>query len=85
MGFDTLPEMKNRKQVYQRAYTVAAHNMSEYNSKDADIIISPDLEGLPLMSSKDNKKLYELGVAAAKASLPQIIALLKKEGIQLRK
>ncbi len=85
MDFDTVPEMKNRKQVYQRAYTVAAHNMSEYNSKDADIIISPDLEGLPLMSSKDNKKLYELGVAAAKASLPQIIALLKKEGIQLRK
>ncbi len=85
MDFDTVPEMKNRKQVYQRAYTVAAHNMSEYNSKDADIVISPDLKGLPLMSSKDNKKLYELGIEAARASLPQIKELLKRKGIQLEK
>lgn len=85
MDFDTVPELKNHTQVFKRAYTVAAHNLSEYNSKNADIIISPDLQGLPLMSSKDNDKIYQLGMEAAKASLSQIKDLLKQKGIHLKK
>lgn len=85
MEFDTVTNLKNYKQVFERAYGVAAHNMSIHNLQYADIIISPDLDGLPLLSSKDNEKMYNLGIEAARESLPQLLKLLDEKGIKLKK
>ncbi len=85
MDFDTVPELKNHKGVFQRAYTVASHKLSHQNINNADIIIAPDLVGIPLMSGKDNEKLYNLGIKAGKEAIPQIKELLTKRGIDLKK
>jgi len=81
MEFDTVLDLKNYKSVFERAYAVATHNLSEEKLKQADIIIAPDLNGLPLMSSKDNTKMYNLGKEAALASLPELKKLLNEKGI----
>jgi len=85
MSFDTIPDLKNYKTVFKRAYTVAAHNLTKDKLIDADFIISPDLAGLPLMSSKDNEKMYKLGIAAAEVLLPEIKKMLKAKGIAFGK
>ena len=85
MDFDTIPDLKNYKAVFERAYTVAAHNLSHQNIKYADIIISPDLVGIPLMSGKYNEKMYQLGLKAGKEAVPELKELLLKKGIKLKK
>ncbi len=85
MSFDTVVELKNYKSVFERAYTIASHNLTKEKVSCADIIISPDLAGMPLMSSKDNKKMYEQGIAAAKKSLPEIKKLLEDKGVKFGK
>lgn len=81
MAFDTEVDLKNYKSVFLRAYTVAAHNSNMEYINDADILISPDLRGMPLMSSKDNKELYNRGLEAGKKALPEILKLLEMNGI----
>ncbi len=83
MAFDTIPDLKNYAIVFERAYFIASHNLTKEKLIDADIIIAPDLKGLPLMSSKDNEKMYKLGIAAAEKSLPEIKKLLAEKGIKL--
>ena len=85
MSFDTTIDLKNYKSVFERAYTVAAHNLTREKLIDADFIIAPDLKGLPLMSDKDNEKMYKLGIAAAEKLLPEIKKMLTDKGIDLRK
>lgn len=81
MQLDTTIDLNNYKDVFIRAYKVAMHNNTENQLKNADIVITPDLAGIPLMSGKDNQKMYELGIEAAKKKLPVIINELKKRGI----
>lgn len=84
MPFDTVAELKNYTQIFHRAYTIAAHNNSEINIKKADIIITPDIGGFPLMSSKDNDKLYELGMKKARELLPQIRKIMAEKGVSIK-
>jgi len=84
MNFDTTAELSNYKKVVLRAYHVAVHRLNNENIRYADIMISPDLQGLPLMSGKDNEKMYEIGFKATKKLLPEIKKLLKENGIELR-
>jgi len=81
MAFDTAVELKNRQDVILRAYAVAAHQANEEIPSLANIVIAPNLKGIPLMSSKDNEKMYKLGVLAAKEMLPEIRSELKKRDI----
>lgn len=83
MDFDTVLDLKNRKEVFERAYTVAAHNLSQENIKYADIVIAPDLKGIPLMSGKDNNKLYNLGLKAGKEALPELLKIIEEKGVKL--
>lgn len=85
MSFDTTLDLKNHKSVVLRAYHVAMHRLTVDIVKGADVIISPNLQGIPLMSGKDNEKMYKLGLVAAKESLPEIKKMLKEKGIALKK
>ena len=81
MAFNTTDDLKNRQDVIIRAYTVASNKANVEIGSQANILIAPDLKGIPLMSGKDNEKLYKLGVDAAKKMLPQIIAELQEKGV----
>ncbi len=85
MAFDTVAKLNNYTDVIQRAFLVATHNLTEQKLELADILISPDLKGIPLMSGKDNEKMYKLGIEAAKSALPEIKKLLAEKGISLKK
>lgn len=85
MSFDTTIDLKNYKSVVLRAYLVASHRLTADIVKGADIIISPNLRGIPLMSGKDNEKMYKLGLSAAEESLPKIKKMLQEKGISLKK
>ena len=82
MSFDTTMDLKNYESVILRAYHIAMHVLTEEGLKLADIVIAPDLEGIPLMSGKDNEKMYKLGIDAANNLLPEIKEQLKKRGIK---
>ena len=81
MEFDTTVVLKNRKDVVLRTSAVASHYANEETISLANIVIAPDLKGIPLMSGKNNEKMYELGITAAKAILPEIIYELKERDI----
>ncbi len=85
MSLDTIVELKNYRTIFERAYSVATHNVDKEALKHADIIIVPDLDGISLMSGKDNNKMYNLGIKAAKDALPELLSILKKNGIELKK
>lgn len=80
--FSTNPPLNNYKKVFERAYSVAAHAVKERKIKSADIVISPDLAGIPLMSSKDNEQMYQAGLKAANAALPKILKMMEERGIK---
>ena len=85
MSFDSTVELKNYKKVVLRAYHVAMHNLTHEVLKTADLIISPNLQGIPLMSGKDNEKMYNLGMDAANESLAEIKQQLKERGVEFGK
>lgn len=79
--FDTVPVFKNKRKVMVRANAVAAHKLKEERLPLADIVISPDLQGMPLMSSKENDQMFHAGIKAAREALPAIRKLLIEKGI----
>ncbi len=85
MSFDTTMNLKNREKVILRAYHVAMHELTEAGLRLADIVIAPDLQGIPLMTGKDNEKMFKLGIDAAKEMLPQIKKELDSRGIKYGK
>lgn len=85
MSFDTTMNLKNYESVILRAYHVAMHRLTDEGLKLADIVIAPDLQGIPLMSGKDNEKMYKLGIEATKQLLPEIKKELVTRGIKYGK
>ncbi len=79
--WDTAPDLKNKTEVLYRAFSVAARQLRDHNLRYADIIISPDLKGMPLMSAKENNQMFEAGVKAAKEAIPEIRKILIQKGI----
>ena len=82
MSFDTTLNLKDREKVILRAYHVAMHVHTVEGLRLANIVIAPDLQGIPLMTGKDNEKMFKLGIDAAKEMLPQIKKELDIRGIK---
>lgn len=85
MAFDSTTELNNYRDVVLRAYHVASHKLNEAGLKQADLVIVPNLKGIPLMSGKDNEKMYNLGIAATNELLPEIKRMLKEKHILIEK
>ncbi len=79
--WDTVPNLKNKTEILYRAFSVASHQLREHNLRFADILIAPDLTGMPLMSAKDNQQMLEAGIKAAKETMPDIRKILIQKGI----
>ncbi len=82
--FDTVPHLRNKTDVLIRSFKVSSHKLKELEEPLADIIIKPDLKGMPLMSGKKNEQMYQKGIKAAKSIMPEIKALMNKKGISLK-
>ncbi len=81
MEFDTTLHIKNYIGVLERSFRVASHTLTTEKLELADLVITPNLKGMPLMSGKDNEKMFQLGIAAAKEALPEIKKMLLEKGI----
>ncbi|TSA27118.1 MAG: hypothetical protein D4R67_06620 [Bacteroidetes bacterium] len=46
-----------------------------------DIVISPDLKGMPLLSSKDNDQMFQAGVKAAQEAISGIREILIERNV----
>jgi NTE family protein len=79
--FDTVPVINDRKAVSRRIARMTMHLLSHERMKQADIVIIPDLEGMPYMNDKYNQPMYDAGIKAAREMMPEIRELLKKKGI----
>jgi len=74
----------NYKDVLLRALMVSIRKHGVDNLALADLVISPNLKGIPYMSTKDNQKTYEMGIEAAEKALDQIKKDMISRGIPLK-
>lgn len=68
-----------------RALAVSYYQMSQMQSRQADILIHPDCSGIGTFDDSSNYTLYKRGKAAAYQMIPQIMELLREKGIEHRK
>lgn len=47
----------------------------------ADLVISPNLKNMPMMSSKQNRQIFDSGYVAAMRLMPRIKEILREKGI----
>ena len=80
-NFDTTLVIDNMIDIIFRSLSIASRKIMDGTLEYADVVINPDLTGIPLMSDKYNQKMYDEGIKAAKAKLPEIIKLMKEKGI----
>jgi NTE family protein len=80
--FDTVPEIRNRKDVSKRVSRITMHLLGHERMSKADIVVVPDMTGMPFLSAKYNQPMYDAGVKAAREMMPQIKALLSQKGIR---
>ena len=80
--FDTVPVIKDRNAVYRRVSAMNMHLLSSERMKEADIVVIPDMKGMPYLSDKYNQPMYDAGVKAAREMLPKIRELLLQKGIK---
>ncbi len=80
--FDTIPEIKNKKDVSKRVANMAIHLLCHERMDQADIVITPDLKGMPYLSDKYNQPMYDAGIKAAREMMPKIKELLRQKGIR---
>lgn len=80
--FDTIPEIRDRKSVSHRVAAITMRAINHERIKEADIVVIPDLKGMPYLSDKYNQPMYDAGVKAARDMMPEIRKLLTSKGIQ---
>ena len=78
--FDTVPVFKNKKTIARRLVPMIIRYTSGERKKQADVVINPDLKGMPYISYKKNQQMYEAGVKATREMMPKIRELLVTKG-----
>jgi len=74
-------ELYNMLDVTVKSFSIAYHKLSHSQSKKADILIHPDLEGFGTFDDDKNYILFAIGREAAKEKMPEIISILKSKSI----
>jgi NTE family protein len=80
--FDTIPEIKNNKAVSRRVARISMHLLSQERMRQTDILVIPDMKGMPFLSDKYNQPMYDAGVKAAREMMPKIRELMEQKGIK---
>ena len=63
----------NRVPVFssKRVASMAIHLLCHERMDQADIVITPDLKGMPYLSDKYNQPMYDAGVKAVREMMPR--------------
>jgi len=85
MKLKTKYKLASPTDIIKRSYSIMIHQLTQTQLQKADMLITPDLEGIPYIGSKDNEKMYQLGIEAAREALPEIIKALQQKGVEIPK
>ncbi|MEI7501335.1 MAG: patatin-like phospholipase family protein [Bacteroidota bacterium] len=78
---DTTSEIDNMLKVLMRSLAIASGQLKAEKIAKADILIVPNMKGIPYMSGARNKDAYDSGYIAAMRFMPRIKELMMKNGI----
>ncbi|MEI6434925.1 MAG: patatin-like phospholipase family protein [Bacteroidota bacterium] len=78
---DSTKEIDNMVKTLMRALVVASGQLKAEKISKADLLIVPNLKGIPYMSGARNKDAYDSGYVAAMRVMPQIRELMIKHGL----
>jgi NTE family protein len=80
--FDTVPVITNRKTISRRIAAITMHLLNYQRLSEADVVVIPDMNGMPFLSDKYNQPMYDAGVKAARDMMPKIREILAQKGIR---
>ncbi len=83
-NFDTTLVIDNMLDIAYRSFSIASRMLMEGKLGYADVVINPNLSGIPLMSDKYNLKMYNAGLKAGREMLPVILETIRQRGILLK-
>ena len=67
-----------------RAFQICFYELSYVQSKQADLLIRPNMNGYGTFDDQYNSQLYENGKATARAAMQDLKKALKVQGIALK-
>ena len=79
--FDTVLVIKDKKEVSKRVARMTMHLLGHERMSKADIVVIPDMKGMPYLSDKYNQPMYDAGTKAAREMMPKIKELLRQKEI----
>jgi NTE family protein len=82
-NFDTTLLINDMLDIAYHSFSIASRKLMEGKLEYADVVVTPDLTGIPLMSDKYNLKMYDAGMKAGRDMLPLILDVIKKRDIPL--
>jgi len=80
--FDTVPVISSRSAVSRRIARISMNRFASERSAMADILVIPDLKGMPYISDKYNQPMYDAGIKAARQMMPEIRKIMVQKGIK---
>jgi len=70
---------KNAVEVALHAIAQMSAELGSLKAKDADVVITPDVSGVPFDDFGQKKRLIEAGETAARQALPAIRAAIERK------
>ncbi|MCX6286749.1 MAG: patatin-like phospholipase family protein [Bacteroidetes bacterium] len=80
-NIDSLESVDNFLKVLYKSLLLALGENKKAKLAFADIVITPDLRKMSMMSSKNNQQVFDSGYIAAQRMMPEIKKLLRSKGI----
>lgn len=78
---DSVESIDNFIKVGYKSLLLAIGQNKKYRLAQADVVITPNLKDMPMMSSKNNRQIFDSGYIAAKRMIPEILKALRLKGI----
>lgn len=78
---DSVNEIDNMLKVLMRSLSVASGQLKAEKIAMADILIIPDLKGIPYMSGAKNRDAFDSGYQTTIRMMPQILEMMKQRGL----
>ncbi len=76
---DTPKDYDNKTRILMRSLGVASGKLKASSMAGADLVIKPDLRGIPYMSGTRNRDAFDSGYTAAKRAIPEIKKLISNK------
>ncbi|MCX6284584.1 MAG: patatin-like phospholipase family protein [Bacteroidetes bacterium] len=80
---DSLKNVENFLQVLYKSLLLALGENKKAKLAHADIVITPDLRNMTMLSGKQNQQIFDSGYIAAMRMMPEIKKMLRSKGISI--